>query len=322
MKLRKRALGLPKYHMYDMYVPIIKDAKLELSYEEACELVMEGLRPLGKEYGRILKKAIEERWIDVFESEGKRSGAYSFGVYGVHPFVLLNYEKTAHDVFTIAHELGHSLHSYFSSRSQPYSKADYTIFIAEVASTVNEVLLLKHIVNKTGDEKLKKYLLSYYLDMFRTTLFRQTQFSEFEARVHRMAENGQPLTYKNMCELYLELNKKYYGPHVICDDEIQYEWARIPHFYRNFYVYKYATGLTSAVSIAKGILEGGNEAKERYIKFLSSGGSDSPVELLKITGVDLTVAKPYRDAMSEFEGTLRQLKKLLGEKGENGTKER
>lgn len=322
MKLRKRALGLPKYHMYDMYVPIIKDAKLELSYEEACELVMEGLRPLGKEYGRILKKAIEERWIDVFESEGKRSGAYSFGVYGVHPFVLLNYEKTAHDVFTIAHELGHSLHSYFSSRNQPYSKADYTIFIAEVASTVNEVLLLKHIVNKTGDEKLKKYLLSYYLDMFRTTLFRQTQFSEFEARVHRMAENGQPLTYKNMCELYLELNKKYYGPHVICDDEIQYEWARIPHFYRNFYVYKYATGLTSAVSIAKGILEGGNEVKERYIKFLSSGGSDSPVELLKITGVDLTVAKPYRDAMSEFEGTLRQLKKLLGEKGENGTKER
>jgi len=315
MKLRKRALGLLKYHMYDMYVPIIKDAKLELPYEEACDLVLEGLKPLGEEYGKILKKAIEERWIDVFENEGKRSGAYSFGVYGVHPFVLLNYEKTTHDVFTIAHELGHSLHSYFSSKAQPYSKADYTIFVAEVASTVNEVLLLKHIVNKTQDWQLKKYLLSYYLDMFRTTLFRQTQFSEFEAKVHQMVENGQPLTYKNMCELYLELNQKYYGPSVISDEEIQYEWARIPHFYRNFYVYKYATGLTSAVSIAKAILEGGEEARERYIEFLSSGGSDSPVELLKITGVDLTAAKPYRDAMSEFEGTLRQLKKLLSEKG-------
>lgn len=313
MKLRKRALGLPRYHMYDMYVPIVKDAKLELPYEEACDLVLKGLKPLGKEYNSLLKKAIGERWIDVFETEGKRSGAYSFGVYGVHPFVLLNYEKTTHDVFTIAHELGHSLHSYFSNRSQPYSKADYTIFVAEVASTVNEVLLLKHIVNNTEDKHLKKYLLSYYLDMFRTTLFRQTQFSEFEAEAHRMAEEGRPLTYKNMCDMYLELNKKYYGPSVISDEEIQYEWARIPHFYRNFYVYKYATGLTSAVSIAKMILEGGEESKERYIKFLSSGGSDSPVELLKITGVDLATARPYRDAMSEFESTLKELKKLMNE---------
>lgn len=308
--LRKKALGYNTMHMYDMYVPIAENAQLKMTYEKACETVLEGLKPLGEEYGLLLKKAFDEGWIDVYENDGKKSGAYSFGVYGVHPFVLLNYEQTTHDVFTIAHELGHSLHSYYSSKNQPYSKADYTIFVAEVASTVNEVLLLKHIINSTQDVNIKKYLLSYYLDMFRTTLFRQTMFSEFETAVHGMTEKGEPLTYENMSEIYIELNRKYYGKAVESDEEIKYEWARIPHFYRNFYVYKYATGMTCAVSIAKAILEKGEEQVEAYKKFLSSGGSDSPAELLKLAGVDLTTKKPYKDAINEFEETLRALKKL------------
>jgi oligoendopeptidase F len=310
MKFRKKALGLSKLHMYDLYVPIVSDAQLKLSYEEACDMVLQGLKPLGAEYGALLKKAMDERWIDVYENDGKRSGAYSMGVWGVHPYVLLNYEKTTHDVFTIAHELGHSLHTYYSSQSQPYSKADYTIFVAEVASTVNEVLLLKHIVSETKDKELKKYLLSYYLDMFRTTLFRQTLFSEFEFEVHKLAEENQPITHENASEIYLNLIKKYYGKSVIADDEIKYEWARIPHFYRNYYVYKYATGLTCAVSIAKMILEEGDKEVNAYINFLRSGGSDSPVELLKIAGVDISSAKPYRDAMTEFNSTLEELKSL------------
>ena len=307
---RKRVLKYKQLHMYDMHVPIAENAQLQLPYEKACGLVLEGLKPLGEEYGELLKKAFADRWIDVYENDGKKSGAYSLGVHGVHPYVLLNYEKTAHEIFTIAHELGHSLHSYYSSKNQPYSKSDYTIFVAEVASTVNEVLLLKHIVKVTEDVNLKKYLLSYYLDMFRTTLFRQTMFSEFENKVHLMAENNEPLTNENMSEIYLELNKKYYGKSVVSDDEIKYEWARIPHFYRNFYVYKYATGITCAISIAKSVLSGGQREVDAYIKFLSSGGSDSPVELLKIAGVDLTTKKPYKDAMTEFEDTLNELKKL------------
>lgn len=310
MRLRKKVLGLNKLHMYDMYVPIVKDAKLELSYEDACNTVIEGLKPLGSDYGKLLKKAMTERWIDVYENEGKRSGAYSMSVWGVHPYVLLNYEKTTHDVFTIAHELGHSLHSYFSSLNQPYAKADYTIFVAEVASTVNEVLLLKHIAAKTEDIELKKYLLSYYLDMFRTTLFRQTLFSQFEAEVHKLVEENQPLTYENASSIYLDLIKKYYGKAVEADEEIKYEWARIPHFYRNYYVYKYATGLTCAVAISKMILQGDSSKVKAYLDFLSSGGSDSPIELLKITGIDLTTIKPYKDAMTEFENTLNELKGL------------
>lgn len=311
MKLRKKALNYSKLHMYDLYVPIVKNADIKLSYQQACETVLEGLKPLGEEYNNLLQKAMKDRWIDVYENEGKKSGAYSMGVHGVHPYVLLNYEKTTHDVFTIAHELGHSLHSYYSEQNQPYAKADYTIFVAEVASTVNEVLLLKHITANTKDKNLKKYLLSYYLDMFRTTLFRQTLFSEFEAEVHKMVEENIPLTYENMSKIYLDLTSRYYGKAVICDEEIKYEWARIPHFYRNFYVYKYATGITCAVSIAKMILEGKDEQRQQYIKFLSSGGSDAPTELLKIAGVDLTKSKPYKDAMTEFENTLTELKKLI-----------
>jgi oligoendopeptidase F len=309
LRFRKKVMRVSGLHMYDLYVPLVKDAQLKLSFKEACDLVTEGLKPLGGEYVSLLRKAINERWIDVYESDGKRSGAYSMDVYGVHPYVLLNYEQTTHDVFTIAHELGHAMHSYYSAKTQPYFKSDYTIFVAEVASTVNEVLLLKHIAATTKDKNLKKYLLSYYLDMFRTTLFRQTLFSEFEAETHKMAEQNIPLNHENMSELYSDLIAKYYGKTVVADDEISYEWARIPHFYRSFYVYKYATGLTCAVSIAKMILEDNSKAKD-YIKFLSAGGSDSPVELLKIAGVDLMLKKPYKDAMTEFADTLKELKSL------------
>ena len=263
-----------------------------------------GLAPLGEEYVSLLQKAFDERWIDVYENDGKRSGAYSTSCYDAHPYVLLNYQKTTHDVFTIAHEMGHSIHSYFSNRTQPYAKADYRIFVAEVASTVNEVLLLRHILGEAKDEKLKKYLLSYLLEMIRTTLFRQTQFAEFEYAAHEMAEKGEPLTRETLCRTYKSLNETYYGKGVVSDEEIAYEWARIPHFYTSFYVYKYATGLTSALYIADNILKEGAPAVEKYFAFLSSGGSDGPVELLKIAGVDLTEKEPFDGALKVFNETL------------------
>jgi len=307
---KKKLLGLKKMYMYDMYVPVIEGAELKLDYEEAYELVIKGLAPLGSEYQSLLRKAKDERWIDVFESDGKRSGAYSVCVYDTHPYVLLNYQKTTHDVFTIAHEMGHSLHSYFSNKNQAYTKADYKIFVAEVASTVNEVLLIRYLLGVEKDKKLRKYLLSYLLEMIRTTLFRQTQFAEFEQVVHDMVENGQPLTKDNLSEVYLNLNKKYYGRSVSHKGNIKYEWARIPHFYRAFYVYKYATGIISALAICDRILSDENGAKEDYFKFLSSGGSDSPVELLKIAGVDLTSKKPFEKAFKVFSDTLDEFMSL------------
>lgn len=306
MRVKKKELEVKRMHTYDLYVPTVKEAELKLCYEDAYDLVMRGLSVLGEEYVGLLKKARDERWIDVEERKGKRSGAYSTGVFDSHPFVLLNYQKTTHDVFTIAHEMGHSLHTYFSNRTQPYAKADYRIFVAEVASTVNEVLLVKYLLKEAKDKKLKKYLLSYLLEMVRTTLFRQTQFAEFEEFSHSSVENGVPLTKDNMCEKYLELNRKYYGKAVYHDEEIKYEWARIPHFYRAFYVYKYATGITSALAIADRILTEGKPAVDDYFKFLSSGGSDSPVELLKIAGVDLTKEEPFIKAMKVFSDTLKE----------------
>jgi len=265
---------------------------------------------LGEEYVGLLKKAFDERWIDVYEKKGKRSGAYSVAVFDTHPYVLLNYQKTTHDVFTIAHEMGHSIHSYFSNRTQPYFKADYRIFVAEVASTVNEVLLVKHLLKTATDKKLKKYLLSYLMEMIRTTLFRQTQFAEFEEYSHNTVESGEPLTKEGMCKKYEELNFKYYGDAVERGGDIKYEWARIPHFYRAFYVYKYATGIISALAIANRILTEGDEATSDYFKFLSSGGSDSPVELLKIAGVDLTDEKHFKSAFKVFEDALKDFKNL------------
>ena len=309
---RKKVLGMNKMHMYDLYLPLVADAELKLDYEEAYDLVVEGLAPLGERYQALLREAHDNGWIDVEETEGKRSGAYSTGAYGLpHPYVLLNYQPTTNNVFTIAHEMGHALHSYHSQQAQPQEKADYKIFVAEVASTVNEVLLLKYLLKKTEDPSLKKYLLSYYMDMIKSTCFRQTQFAEFEFLAHDMAEKGQPLTKDALCDAYLALNKKYYGRSVISDPEIAYEWARIPHFYRAFYVYKYATGIISAISIAERIYNEGAPAVEDYFKFLSSGGSDSPVELLKLAGVDLTKKDAFEAAMASFKDALTQFEALM-----------
>lgn len=306
--LRKKVLDVDTLNMYDLYVSIVKEQELALEYEEAVEVVKKALKVMGKEYSDVLASAFTSGWVDAFENKGKRSGAYSWGVYGVHPFVLLNYQKTVHDVFTIAHELGHSMHSYFSNGALPETKAEYEIFCAEIASTVNEVLLLKHLL-KSATGEFRKYLLSYYLDMFRTTLFRQTMFSEFEAIAHNMVERGEPITADALCEAYYELNKKYYGPSVEHNDLIRYEWARIPHFYTSYYVYKYATGITTAVSIANNILTQGEKYFEKYKKFLSAGGSLPPLDIIRLADVDLESDAPYELAIKEFSDTLAELEK-------------
>ncbi|MDE5618407.1 MAG: oligoendopeptidase F [Clostridia bacterium] len=310
MAFRARKLGLKKLNMYDLHMPIFERKNKDVDYEDAKEIVLSALSVMGKEYIGVVKRAFDEKWIDVYENKGKRSGAYSWGTYNSHPYMLLNYNGTMHDVFTLAHEMGHSMHSYYSDKAQPFAKAQYEIFVAEVASTVNEVLLLKYLLRNTEDKEEKKYLLSYYLDMFRTTLFRQTMFAEFEVKAHALAESGKPVTKEELCGIYYELNKKYYGDSVISDDLIRYEWARIPHFYRSFYVYKYATGIISAVSIASSILEKGDKAVAQYKKFLRAGGSMPPVEILKLAGVDLTTDAPYNTAMREFCDTLCNLTDL------------
>ncbi len=311
ISLRKEVLGLAEQHMYDIYVPLVDDAEIKMPFEEAYELVIEGLAPLGEGYQSLLRKGRTEGWIDVCENEGKRAGAYSSGSYDTHPFVLLNYQETTNDIFTVAHEMGHALHSYKSNETQPYAKANYTIFLAEIASTVNEVLLLKHLYKKTEDKQLKKYLLNYYMDSIRATLFRQTQFAEFEQIAHAKAEDGEALTKESLSEIYYQLNKDYYGEGIVHDEEIAYEWARIPHFYNSFYVYKYATGIISAISIVKRILTEGQPAVDDYFKFLSSGGKTDPVTILKQAGVDLTTKAPFEAAMLEFKETLEQFKALL-----------
>lgn len=308
--LRKKLMGVDVLNMYDLYVSIFEDADISCEYEEACELVKKGLRPLGQDYLDVVQHAFDNRWIDVHETPTKRTGAYSMGVVGVHPYMLLNYQKTTHDIFTIAHEMGHSMHSYYSDKTQPVAKADYKIFVAEVASTCNEVLLLKYLLSTVTDDKIKKYLLQYYLDMLRTTMYRQTMFAEFEQISHDMAEKGQPLTADALSEKYLELNKMYYGDAVCHNEQIRYEWARIPHFYRAFYVYKYATGIVSAVCIAEKILRDGASAVADYKKFLSLGGSMDPVSELKVAGVDLTSEEPFRIVTKSFADTLSQLEEL------------
>ena len=308
---RQKTLGIQDPKMYDMYVPLVENAEIKLSYEDAYRLVEDALAPLGKDYAALLQTAFSDGWIDVFENENKRSGAYCAGAYGANPYVLLNYEKTTNDIFTIAHELGHAMHSYYSNAKLPHAKAGYEIFVAEVASTVNEVLLLKYLLKRPGTNTgLKKYLLSYYLDMFRTTLFRQTMFAEFEYNAHKDAEGGVPLTQQSLSDMYAGLNEKYYGSAVETDDLIRFEWARIPHFYRAFYVFQYSTGLTAAVNIANDILSRGKPALDRYMKFLSAGGHKSPYEILKDAGVDLCSPAPFDAAMKEFGATLAEIKKL------------
>lgn len=313
IRLRKEVAGLEEQHMYDIYVPLTQNAEIKMPFEKAYDLVVEGLAPLGKDYQELLRKARREGWIDVCENEGKRNGAYSSGVYDTHPYVLLNYQETTNDIFTVAHEMGHALHSYKSNNSQPYAKAQYTIFLAEIASTVNEVLLLKYLYKKTDDKNLKKYLLNYYMDMIRATLFRQTQFAQFEQIAHAKAESGEPLTKDTLCAAYYDLNKAYYGDGIIHDSQIAYEWARIPHFYTSFYVYKYATGITSAISIVKRILSEGESAVKDYFEFLSSGGFTDPVTILQKAGVDLTTEAPFEAAMQEFKETLEAFKALCQE---------
>lgn len=309
---RKKILGYDKLYFYDVYAPLVSDVEFKMGYDEAYDYVVNGLSALGKDYQSLLRRGHDERWIDVEETEGKRSGAYSSGAYGVHPYVLLNYQPTLSDVFTIAHEMGHSLHTYFSQKNQPYAKSDYRIFVAEVASTVNEVLLLKHMLATAEDVKLKKYLLNYYLDSIRATLHRQTMFAEFEYKAHEMVEQGEPLTRENLCKVYADIGKKYYGDAIEHDYDISTEWCRIPHFYTSFYVYKYSTGIISAMNIANRILTEGEKAVKDYFSFLSGGSSTDPVSLLKLAGVDLTSGKPYEFAMKEFEQTLNEFEKMMG----------
>lgn len=311
ISLRKQVLNIEEQHMYDVYLPLVANADIKLPFEEAYQLVIDGLAPLGEEYQNLLRRGRNEGWIDVCESEGKRCGAYSAGIYDVHPYVLLNYQETTNDIFTIAHEMGHALHTYKSQETQPYSKADYTIFLAEIASTVNEVLLLKHLYKNTEDKNLKKYLLNYYMDTIRATLFRQAQFAEFEQIAHAKAEAGEALTKESLNEVYYQLNKDYFGDGMVQDEQIAYEWARIPHFYSAFYVYKYATGIISAISIVKRILSEGKPAVDDYFNFLSSGGCTDPVSILKQAGVDLTTDAPFKAAMEEFKNTLEEFKALL-----------
>lgn len=309
---RKKILGYDKLYFYDIYAPLVDDADVKMSYDEAYAYVIKGLSALGKEYQELLEKGYNERWIDVEETEGKRSGAYSTGVSGTHPFVLLNYQPTLNDVFTIAHEMGHSLHTYYSCKNQPFAKSNYRIFVAEVASTVNEVLLLKYMLSEAKDGNLKRYLLNYYLDSIRATLHRQTMFAEFEYEAHKTVENGEPLTKEILCALYADLGKKYYGEEIEHDYNISTEWCRIPHFYTAFYVYKYSTGIIAAINIAHKILTEGETAVENYFKFLSGGSSTDPVSLLKLAGVDLTSERPFAFAMEEFEKTLVEFEKLMG----------
>lgn len=309
--LRKTLLNIDDLKMYDMYVPTVDVPEQNYTYEEAQALAKKALAPLGEDYVELLKRSFKENWIDVFENKGKTSGAYSWGTYGVHPYMLLNYQDKLDDVFTLVHEAGHSMHTYYSDNALCYEKAQYRIFVAEVASTVNEVLLLKYLLKNTEDKDMKAYLLNHLLEQFRTTVFRQTMFAEFELKVHELAEKGEALTKNTFNKIYGDLNRLYYGESVETDDYISTEWARIPHFYRAYYVYQYATGFSSAVKIADMILSEGEEAVKKYKKFLSSGGSDFPVELLKITGVDLTKPDAIISAMEVFENTLKEFEEII-----------
>ena len=308
--LRKKLLGLKDQHMYDLYVPVVEDAEMKLTYEEACEVVKSAMQPMGGEYVGLLNKAMTEGWIDVMPGDGKRGGAYSWSSYSAHPYVLLNYTPTTEDIFTLAHELGHCMHSYYSQHGQPYSKWDYQIFVAEVASICNETLLDDYLMKNVKNDNVKKYLLSLRLNRFRTTLFRQAMFAEFEYNAHKMDLEGKPLTVDSLSEMYLDLNKKYYGKDVVSDDKIAYEWARIPHFYTAFYVYKYSTGMTAATSIAHNILSRPGYVDIYKNKFLSAGGHKSPYEILCDTEVDLATAKPYDDAFAFMAAALDELETL------------
>ncbi|EZP60658.1 MULTISPECIES: oligoendopeptidase F [Exiguobacterium] len=312
--LRKRVLGLDELHMYDMYTPLVSEVEMKVSYEEAKQLMVEGLAPLGAEYKHILEEGLSERWVDVRETRGKRSGAYSSGAYDTQPFILMNWQDNINNLFTLAHEFGHSVHSYYTRKSQPYPYGDYSIFVAEVASTTNEALLNDYLLKKVTDRKEKLYLLNNQLETFRGTLFRQTMFAEFEHAIHDAARLGQSLTPEFLTSTYYALNQKYFGEEIVLDEEIGLEWARIPHFYYNYYVYQYATGISAAAALTDQILEEGQPAVERYINnFLKAGSSDYPIEVLKAAGVDMTTKAPVEAALRQFERVLDEFEALLAE---------
>ncbi|GAA0085666.1 oligoendopeptidase F [Clostridium sp. CTA-7] len=309
--LKKKLLGLEEMRMCDLYVPVIEIPKEHIEFNNAVDMVLEGLKPLGEEYLSIFEKGVKDGWIDIYQNKGKRGGAYSWGGYKTMPYVLLNYNYELHDVSTLAHEMGHSIHSYYSRKEQPYIYAGYTLFCAEVASTTNEALLIHYLINKETDKKKKLYLINQELEQIRTTVFRQLMFAEFELYTHESLENGVSLTAEDYNQKWHDLNVKYFGPGMIVDEEIDIEWARIPHFYSDFYVYQYATGYAAASAFAKSILEGKEEAVPKYIEFLKSGGSDYPIEILKKAGVDMTTSKPLEATIDRFNELLDMLEKEI-----------
>ncbi|KJS03320.1 MAG: oligopeptidase PepB [Peptococcaceae bacterium BRH_c4a] len=311
MALRKKLLGLDEMHMYDLYVPVVREVKWEITYPEAVAMVSRGLAPLGGDYGETAARGFASGWVDVYENRGKTSGAYSWGPYGVHPYILMNYQDNLNNVFTLAHETGHAMHSYYSYQEQPYVYAHYKIFTAEVASTVNESLLMAHLLKTVTDRDKKVYLINHYLEQFRGTVFRQTMFAEFEKMIHERVEAGEALTPQYLCNAYHQLNADYHGPEMVVDPEIHLEWSRIPHFYSAFYVYKYATGFSAATALTRRILEDGHPAVSRYLDFLKKGDSDYPLNLLQTAGVDMTTPTPIQEALDLFKSLLDQLEKSL-----------
>ncbi|MDA3730626.1 oligoendopeptidase F [Niameybacter massiliensis] len=309
--LRKDIMGVDTLHMYDIFVPLVNDFKKEISFDEACSIILEALKPLGEDYVAQVKEAFDSRWVDKYENEGKRSGAYSWGCFAApHPYVLMNYSNNVDNLFTLAHEMGHAMHSYLSSHTQPYPYANYCIFVAEVASTVNEALLMQYLLKTTTDPDFHKYLVNYFMEQFRGTLFRQTMFAEFEKSVYTLHSEGATLTSQVLCDTYYNLVKKYHGDAICVDDLIAMEWARIPHFYTPFYVYQYATGYSAAIALSEGILKEGPEAVKRYKAFLSGGSSQDPIDLLKMAGVDMSSPAPIESALKVFEGLIAEMKTL------------
>jgi oligoendopeptidase F len=312
MSLREKIMGTSPLHLYDMYVPLIEDYDMELSYDEAAELVIESVSPLGAEYQNILRKGMkEDNWVDRYENKNKRSGAYSSGCYNSMPYILMNYKGVLRDMFTLAHEAGHSMHSYLSHKNQPFQYGDYPIFLAEVASTFNEDLLMRMLLERSSSKEEKIFLINEKIEDIRATLFRQTMFAEFELLIHRKIEENEPLTPQLLKDEYLALNQKYFGPKVFIDEEAQLEWARIPHFYYNFYVYQYATGISAALALSERVVNGGDQEREDYLGFLKSGCSRYPVETLKLAGVDMSTPEPVNAAIGKFNKLVDTLEELL-----------
>ena len=309
--VRKKVLGVDKLHMYDVYTPIVAAQNQTYEFEQAKQMVLEALKPMGEDYLSHAREGLENRWIDIYPNKGKKGGAYSWGCYDSQPFILLNYTKNLDSVFTLIHEMGHSIHSYYSRTAQDYAYSEYKIFVAEVASTCNECLLMHDLLEKTTDKEQRKYLLNHYLDSFKGTLFRQTMFAEFEKNAHEYCAQGKPLTAEALSQMYLELNQKYFGPDMEKDEEIAYEWMRIPHFYTPFYVYQYATGYSAAVALSAKILKEGKPAVDAYMSFLKGGESKDPIDLLKMAGVDMTTEKPVADALALFGELVAELEALV-----------